>query len=401
MQDRVVVRLIEDQLVWYPPGMNTGAQSLGLEDALDRLLLMAAEPRANLCFAAPGTDVTLLRVEFSQAEKKHINKALPFALEEQLVSDIDDLHFSTQLLDQSTLCAAICDKQKMGEWQEILAYIPNLNQWIPEAQLLPWEEGQWTIVLEENYALVRSGACEGFSVERSSLANMLQALVHETQEMPSAVVVYGQDQNIEKVLLPDSLIELMQWRHGDFRTAMMLAQDNNPAVNLLQGAFGQRLPLQRWWREWRLVAAVFFGAFCLQLIAGYANFLSLEQQNIALRQEAEKSARQVFPRGVLNQPEKQIERELNSLKGTAQSSGFVHLISRVGEVVAKKPGARIDSINYNDKGDEMRINLTAKNYEDVEAIRTAMTNLGLQAVMENSNAQGDQVRARLRVGAKS
>ncbi len=401
MHDAVVIRLFEDRLVWYPPGMEVGAQSLESEEAMDRLLLMAAEPRANFCFGVPGTDVTLLRTQFSPAEKKHIHKALPFTLEEQLVSDIDELHFSTRLLDQSSLCVAICELQKMHDWQEVLADIPNLNQWIPEAQLLPWEEGQWTIVLEENYAIVRLGACEGFSIERNSLANMVQALVNDTQELPSAVVVYGQDQKIDEALLPASLLELMQWRHGDFRAALMLAQSSNPTVNLLQGVFGQRLPLQRWWREWRLVAAVFFVAFCLQLIAGYANFLSLEGQNIALRQEIEKSARQVFPRGALSQAEKQVQRELNSLKGTAQSSGFVHLISRIGEIVAKKPGARIASINYNDKGDEMRINLRAKNYEDVEAIRTAMSKGGLEAVMENSNAQGDQVRARLRVGARS
>lgn len=401
MQDKVVIRLIDDQLAWYPPGMDAPAQSLESEQAMDRLLQMAAEPRANLCFAVPGTDVTLVKSQFSAAEKKHINKALPFALEEQLVSDIEDLHFSTELLDQSSLCAAICATQKMRDWDELLIDIPNLNQWIPESQLLPWEAGQWTIVLEQDYAIVRTSACEGFSLERDSLANMLQALMHETQELPSTVVVYGQDQSSDTALLPDSLHELMQWRHGDFRAAMMLAQNDNPAVNLLQGEFGQRLPLQRWWQEWRLVAAVFFAAFCLQLISGYGNFLGLERQNLTLRQEIESSARQVFPRGALSQPEKQLKRELNSLKGTAQSSGFVHMISRVGEIVAKKPGASIASINYNDKSDEMRINLTAKNFEEVEAIRTAMTGAGLEAVMENSNSQGDQVRARLRVGAGS
>lgn len=401
MHDAVVIRLLGGRLVWYPPGMDADAHSLESKAAMDRLLLTAAEPRANLCFAVPGTDVTLLSTQFSPAEKKHIDKALPFTLEEQLVSDIDDLHFSTQLLDQSSLCVAICSLQKMHDWQEILADIPNLNQWLPEVQLLPWDEGQWTIVLEDNYAIVRLGACEGFSVERNSLANMLQALVNDTQKLPSAVVVYGQDQKLEETLLPTPVLELMQWRHGDFRAALMLARDSHPTVNLLQGVFGRRLPLQRWWREWRLVAAIFLAAFCLQLVAGYANLLSLEQQNITLRQEIEKSARQVFPRGALSLPEKQVQRELNSLKGTAQSSGFIHLISRVGEIVAKKSGASIASINYNDKGDEMRINLTAKNYEDVEAIRTAMSKSGLEAVMENSNAQGDQVRARLRVGARS
>ncbi len=39
--------------------------------------------------------------------------------------------------------------------------------------------------------------------------------------------------------------------------------------------------------------------------------------------------------------------------------------------------------------------------EAVEAIRTALTNSGLDAVMESSNVQGDLVRARLRVGGVS
>ncbi|MBT3410183.1 MAG: type II secretion system protein GspL, partial [Halieaceae bacterium] len=61
----------------------------------------------------------------------------------------------------------------------------------------------------------------------------------------------------------------------------------------------------------------------------------------------------------------------------------------------------IVSINYNDKSGEMRLNLLAADYEAVERIRTGIAESGLQATLENSSAQGERVRARMRVGDRS
>ena len=47
------------------------------------------------------------------------------------------------------------------------------------------------------------------------------------------------------------------------------------------------------------------------------------------------------------------------------------------------------------------LNILASDYEAVEQVRAGINKAGLEAVMENSSAQGDQVRARLRVGERS
>ena len=47
------------------------------------------------------------------------------------------------------------------------------------------------------------------------------------------------------------------------------------------------------------------------------------------------------------------------------------------------------------------MNILASDYEAVEQIRAGINKAGLEAVMENSSAQGDRVRARLRVGERS
>jgi type II secretion system protein L len=388
-------------MVWYPPGTDANPQRLDSGEGLARVRQLAAQPQGRLCFAVPGTDVSLLSVEFSAAEKKHIHKALPFTLEEQLISDIEQLHFSTEMTGKNSLCVALCSSEKMHAWQAALADLPTVKHWVAEPQLLPWRAGEWTVVLETSYAIVRTGDCEGFSIERILLPSVLQAALEGSAEAPQAVIVYGQDQRSDQALLPESLRERMQWRLGDFRAALLLSQEDNVAVNLLQGDFARKLPLNRWWQQWQSVAAVFALAFCLQLVATYSSYLALERENLALRQEIESTYRRAFPRGALVDAEKQVKRQLDSLRGTAQASGFVSLMDRVGKIVASKPGTHIDSINYSDKGGEMRMNITASDFEAVEAVRTAMTKNGLNAVMENSNAQGERVRARLRVGEKS
>ena len=99
--------------------------------------------------------------------------------------------------------------------------------------------------------------------------------------------------------------------------------------------------------------------------------------------------------------EKQLRRQLDALSGSSQGSGFVSLMGRVGKVVSASDGTSLVSINYSDKAGEMRLNIVAANYGAVEQVRSGIVDAGLEAVMESSSAQGDKVRARLRVEDKS
>ena len=151
------------------------------------------------------------------------------------------------------------------------------------------------------------------------------------------------------------------------------------------------------------MAAVFALAFGLQLVATYTDYLKLERENLALRGAVESSYRKAYPRGAVVDAETQLRRQLASMRGSGQSSGFVSLMEQVGAVIAGNKGSTIDAINYNfsSRGGEMRMNILATDFETVERVRADINKAGLEAVMESSSAQGDNVRARLRVGDKS
>jgi general secretion pathway protein L len=400
VRESAVVRLVEGRLAWYPPGAGAEPQWLDEESARDSLHATLAQRRIKVCFAAPGEDARLLTLTVAPEEKKHLSQSLPYMLEEQVAADVDNLHFAYSPLEADTYAVAIAARSKMEDWQALLADFPGIQLWLPEPMVLPWHAGEWCLVLEGNKAIVRTGQCEGFTVERDLVATLLQSILADNDE-PKAVILYGADQDADTQLLPEAVRDRVQWRRGSLCAALLLSELPEVKVNLLQGDYAPRLPLALWWRQWRAVAAVFAAACIIQLAGIYADYRNLSAQNLALRGAIEESYRRAMPQGAVVDAEKQLRRQLDVLGGTGQASGFVGLIERVGGAVAGMPGTSIASINYNDKGNEMRLNIVAADFEGVEQLRSRMSEAGLEAIMESSTTQGERVSARLRVTERS
>ncbi|MDG2045934.1 MAG: type II secretion system protein GspL [Halioglobus sp.] len=395
-----IVRLVEGRLAWYPPGASAEPQWLDDAAAREHLRATLAQRQIKACFAAPGEDVLLLTLSITPDEKKHISKSLPYMLEEQVAADVDTLHFASTPLQEGEYAVAATAREKMAQWQVLLSDFPGIQRWLPEPLLLPWQPGEWCLLLEGDTVIFRVGQCKGFTAEKDLLEALVQAMLNEAAP-PTAVIVYGVDQEADTNMLPTALRERLQWRHGNLSAAMLLSKTDEVNLNLLSGDFAPRLPVRQWWRQWRAVAAVLAAAFVLQLGAVYADYRSLSAQNIALRSAVQASYRSAFPSGVVVDAEKQLRRQLDALGGTGNGVGFVSLMERVGAAIVGMPGTTIASINYNDKAGEMRLNVVAADFEGVEKLRSRMNEAGLEAVTESSNTKGDRVSARLRVKERS
>lgn len=394
MQHLAVIRLIDDRLAWYPPGAGREPRWLDEEGALNdlRRALAAGQPA---CFAAPGASIHLMTLAVAPEERRHLRQALPYLLEEQLAEDVESLHFASLALDNDGYAIAVCREADMQAWREGLAGLPALSRWVPEPLLLPWREGEWCVLLESGRALVRTGLGQGFAAESDMLEMLLDAAARDA--VPQSLVLYGVDQSRDLDLLPESLHGLTQWRRGGFAQALGLAEDT-PALNLLQGAWAPRLPLERWWRQWRPVAAALAVAFLVQLLATWADYRELSAENLALRGAVEARFREAIPRGVLVDAEAQLRRQLEPLRGGGGGGRLLPLLAGVAGAVEATTGTTLGGLNYAERAGELRLTVLAPDFATVEQLRRQLEESGLAAVMESSNAQGEQVRARLRVG---
>ena len=91
---------------------------------------------------------------------------------------------------------------------------------------------------------------------------------------------------------------------------------------------------------------------------------------------------------------------LNALKGGGQNAGFMPLLEQIGGVIQGRENTQLVSVNFTNKVGDVRLVMVAPDFEAVETVRTALAAAGLEAELENSNVQGDAVRARLKVREK-
>ncbi|PID55057.1 MAG: type II secretion system protein GspL [Gammaproteobacteria bacterium] len=392
MQNSVVIRLSGEQLLWFPPGASGGAQSLDGDEAKASLRSWCKEHRRAPIVAVPGADVTCHDVPFEQAEKKHILRSLPFMLEEHVGEDVENLHVVAGRIESSPLHTLVCRKSRLREVLEKLHGLPQARRCLPDYLLLPWQEGRWTLLREDTQLLVRTGKDQGFAVDQDLADVFLEAAVEQYGE-PETAVIYSE----QPFALPEFLTKKAQWCKGDFAAALMLADDSSSGINLLQGEFAPRLPLEKWWRKWRVAAAVLGIAFVAQLVATGLEYRALKAENLQLRAAVEQQFRTVFPKGRMQDPQKQLQRKLQSLGGGSGEASYTRLLYAVGLAVSERDNTRLLSVNYNARGGDMRVSLLAPDYSAVEALRAGMSEAGVKAVLESSNAQSDGVRARLRV----
>ena len=114
MRDTTVVRLVDGRLAWYPPGAGTEPRWLDNEGVLEQLAAALSQRGVRACFAVPGEDARLLTVPVAAEEKKHLSRSLPFSLEEQVATDVEDLHFAYCPLSDTDYGVAIVAREKMA-----------------------------------------------------------------------------------------------------------------------------------------------------------------------------------------------------------------------------------------------------------------------------------------------
>ena len=369
---------------------------LATPDGMAQLHALLQNDRSSVVFAFPSEQVTLLTHQVEKAERKLLSQSLPYSLEDRLAEDIDELHFAHRWLNESEVAVAVVRKALMDDWQQEPAISP-VGQWVPDTLLLPVSSNQWVVVVEASRCLVRVSDERAFVCQPDLLNVFLSASLESGA--PDSIVVYSSSES----QLPDldaTLRDLMLVRKGGWLDAVMMSSDVPALLNLRQGSYAPILPWASWWQQWRWVAATLLGAALIQGALSYSQFQQAQSVNLDIRRDIETRYREVYPQGAIVDAEKQLERQLRSLRGDAQSAGFMSLLEQAGAVLNAVPGTQLINLNYTDRNGQLGLTLMASDFDALETLRSKLASEGLKVELENSSAQGDQVRARLRVGGQ-
>lgn len=368
----------------------------------------------ELTLILPASFCTHRELIYEAHERKLLEKILPWTLEEGLIDRVDELHFVINTIPQELAStqntAAVClvDKSLLARELEQFSRLGlNLTSCIPELCLLPWQPGQWTIILSENdECLVKFSCNEGLACNLPTLEFVLQLRARENF-LPGNIVVY---QSSQKVTLP-----LSEWLPGLaenktqyvtqeawqlFSHSCSEANKEYFRLELLSGEFLPRLPWSSWWKQWRITAVLLLGVGLLDLSARIIEANRLEQLNEALTTQVESVYREIIPDGVMVDPGLQLQRRLSALQGNSDS-GFVALLNSAAPVIMNNPELEVQNLNFSEQENTLQVTLITNDFNTAESIRARLQSLGLQAELTGSTSSAEGSRSNLNISRQS
>lgn len=355
----------------------------------------------------PGSRVNTRQLEYSDKEKKHLRNLLPFQLEDSVVGDVEDLHFALGTPADGKVAVAFADKTWLqAAFAELAALgIEVTRCWTAPltlplaAEAVTDSYNHWTLGLYQDQIYLRYASTMGFSVSRQHARMALQMLLRDQERLDNLPNLHLRAADEADL---DILGELIPTELQGCIASQTLADEwsldySNSSIDLCQGDFSQRLPIERWWKLWQPVAI--FAGICVAVYLGTLMFEihKLGSENLQIRQQIEASARGVITQGRIVDAEKQLNTLLKQSQPIGQSASVMELLTLVLPQIAQEPNVVIKGIAYTAEAGELNISIQADSFSAFESLSENIRKQGLGAETSSYSAQGNVQTARLKV----
>jgi general secretion pathway protein L len=337
-------------------------------------------------------------------------RAVPFALEEQLTEDVDQLSFAIgHRRNNGMTPVAVVSRAVLQGW------IADLNAAGLEPQaiyadisLIPENPSQTVLWLEKERLAVRRPGAIPFAVELSPVrealvvAGVIADPLEEREEpkpKESAVLyvtredwmrvqndfedLLEQFESLKVQLLPDGALP---W----------LARGTNAAdsVNLLQGEFSRTTDYGERWRQWRVAAALGAALFLVYVAAQALQLRQAKKQSALLDTQISQAFTLAMPGETLSDPRRQMQSRLERIhKSGAGPQYFMHSLEVLSGALAAAPKVSISALNYRDNAFDMTV--SAPNLAALSQLTQFTSGKGLAAEIQSSNPVASGVEAHL------
>jgi general secretion pathway protein L len=387
------------------------------------LSLAAAVARsARVVALAPASQILLAEPELPPGSGVKLARAVPFALEEQLTEDVDQLSFSIGRRPVSGHTpVAVVSRATLQSWiaQLAAAGIDPVAIY-PDISLVPENPGQTVLWLEGSRLAVRRPGSLPFAVELTPVAEALAVAgvipdplaepPREGEAPPplESAVLYANREDWTRVQ------EEFQALAGSFASlkVQILADGALPwlgrslqgteAVNLLQGDFARNTDYNARWLRWRTAAMLAGGLLFAHIAAAMIRIHQANHETQALDSEISQMFQQAMPSEKMQDPRRQMQARLDRIRHAGPGPEyFLHSLEVLSTAISTAPSTRINSLAYREQALDLRV--TAPSLTALAQISQQVSKQGLTADIQSSQPVEGGVDAHLQVrsaGAK-
>ena len=351
----------------------------------------------------PASDVTLARPDLPPVRgAARIAQAVPFALEEHLASELENLHFAVGHRDASSsaMPVAIVARATLERWQamwDAAGIRPDAAY--AESSLIPSAPNALVLVLDEGTLHVSRPDQSAYALDAGSIQVAFDLALGEQTEAGEHVTFYvstadytANKETIEGLRARTATLQVKLLPDG---TLPLLAAQVPVArpINLLQGAYAAPTSFSSQLQQWRLPAALAVATLVAFLGAQGFKLWQLHKAEQQLDAQITQTFNQILPGQPIVDPRAQIQGVLARAGGG--SSALLPAMSLLAQAIAQAPATRVEAISY--RAGVLELHLVAPNVEALDGIKQAMSRDGATVELQSANPRDQLVEGRLQV----
>ena len=158
---------------------------------LDQLSKQAKQK--NITLLIPTSQVSLTHVKAPKTTAAKLRQAVPYAIEEDIASDIEDQQFAIGSWEEAGLAIGVIDRHLLQELINKFKEVELvLDAVLPDVDALPLTANTWSLYLNQDHALLRITDQLGMHIDLANLEAMLRTLRHDdTMSDPEKILVWN------------------------------------------------------------------------------------------------------------------------------------------------------------------------------------------------------------------
>ena len=377
------------------------------------LSLAAAVSRTGKVVAlAPATQILLAEPELPPGSGAKLARAVPFALEEHLTEDIDQLSFAIgrRRPGGGTPVAAVSRAVLQGWISELNAAGLDPLTMYPDISLMPENPGQTVLWLEKGRLAVRRPGALPFAVELSPVSEALVVAgviadpLDTTSEpkVPESAVLYVTREDWAHT---QHELEQLTERFDSLKVQLLpdgplpwlaRALGNTDAVNLLQGEFARVTDFSARWRQWRTPAALAVGLLAVHVTAQALQIRQVKHEAAALDGQIANLFSAAMPGEAMQDPRRQMQSRLDRIhKSGSSPEYFLRTLKVLSDAMAVAPKTDIDALSYREQSLDLKVN--APSLAALSQLSQFIGKQGMTAEIQSSTPVANGVEAHLQL----
>ena len=408
MAERLYLRLAE-----APEGpvswLDAGAASDGAVHTGTLMQAAAAASAHQVSVLVPAADVLCTEVDVPvRSSSNRLAQIVPYALEEQLVGDLEQQHFAIgrRAADTTRTPVAVVSRDRLEAWLSALKDVGIVpEQLYADLSLMPPAEGHAVALLESNVLTVRGSAAGApLSAPADDLPGALKIALGSEELIATDLSLYltqadwnARQTEIEALRPQLASLRVQLLAAGALPWLIMHLPSAHP-INLLQGSYAPAGGRPQHWQRWRLAASLAAALLVLHVAAQVVQIIRYHRATASIEQQMQQLAGPAFAGGS-GPLRTRIQQRLDGMQWASDPSSLLPAMQALAQAMGSVPEARLQSLSYRNGALELKVH--AGDAQALERISKALQSAGYQANLVAGNSAAAGYEGSLQVRARS